>query len=122
MKNFLEAFAKDTGFCCPYRFLRTIKRHRTRILALYYGVSSRTIRNWKAKLHDGTYSCPCVGLRAESRQKAGWAPCMRGKEQTHPLDDPNTVRRYTDKYPGTSSEVIAELRSRGPKTPDSSSN
>lgn len=111
MKNLLEAFAKETS-CCPYRFLRNIKRFRTGLLSAFYGVSPRTVRVWKSRWKDKAYSCPCAGLDGVRQQK-GWAECMRGKDLEHPLDDPNTARRYTDKYRDSVSEVTSWWKSRG---------
>ena len=112
MKNFLESFAKDGGYCCPYRFLRTIKRFRTGLLAVYYGVSPRTVRVWKAKFKDKAYTCPCAGLGPGIRQQRGWAECQRGKDLHHALDDPNTARRYSDICRDTASVETSWWRSR----------
>lgn len=96
MKNFMVEFARTGGFCCVYRFLRTIRRYQTALLARFYGVDVRTIRRWKAQREN--WGCPCAGLPQGVRQMKGWAPCMRGKEVSHPLDD--TTKRAPTSRPG----------------------
>jgi hypothetical protein len=89
MKNLLFELSRDQGFCCVRMFFFRTRRYRTGPLAAFLGVAKRTLRRWRADNRKAPYLCEhCKS-------------CQRNVDLPHPLDDANTIRRYSDKSRGS---------------------
>lgn len=60
MARLMQQLAEHEGYCCVRELFRANKHRTEEDFAEHLGVSSRSIRDWKKKIREGT--CTCLNL------------------------------------------------------------
>ena len=57
MAHLMQQLAESEGYCCVRRMILDTAEYSNKELAAHYGVTERTIANWRRKLDTGNLPC-----------------------------------------------------------------